>query len=294
MSMRKCYPLFILILLVINFAEAKILVTLPELRSIAEEISGEEVEFILPPAVDPHTYALSSSDLEKIRGAELVLLANSNIIEFEKRIRDLNKNCLDFEDYNATILNFEGYGENYHAYWMYPENALKIAKKLAEKLTELRGKDYMQRYYEFEERVERAEVQAKSLLKENGYYVASDPHVAYILAQFVEVKAILFEEFTQIVDLRSLKVEKPCYIVLADYHRGTKVEEISKNFASENECKLAYTIIFSSLDYDATIIANAARISGAFEVEKPNYNIYLIASLALMAVVVVWLLWRKT
>lgn len=136
--MRPLLILLMLILAVQVVAANTIVVTIPDFKPIAEAIAGDDFEVVslIPPGSDPHSFTLSVEDVEKLGSADVIVLANSNFFDFEAKIAEEFGNVVDFDDYNATLLDFPGYPSNPHGYWMLPENAIRIAKAIKDRLEE--------------------------------------------------------------------------------------------------------------------------------------------------------------
>jgi len=128
-----------------NQKKITVVCSLEALAGIAQRIGGGyvEVDFIVPEGVDPHDYSLTPGDIEKASRADIIVLANSKFLSLEadlkETILELNasKIFLDFGDYGkygVTILSVPGIEKNYHGYWLYPDNAVAIAKAIKDSL----------------------------------------------------------------------------------------------------------------------------------------------------------------
>ncbi|MEM0302413.1 MAG: zinc ABC transporter substrate-binding protein [Archaeoglobaceae archaeon] len=304
--MRKTYTAFLMLLLFLGIGEGKIFVSIPDLEKIAEKISGEDVESILPSAIDPHFFSLSYSEIKKLETSDMVILANSQLIGFEAEIKKIcEEKCLDFEDYNATILEFPGVGHNLHAYWLLPENAVKIGFAIKNKLSELhpeRASQFTRNYEEFREAVERAQRNAEKIVsKVKDYdFVAMDPHSAYAISALALKVAFVFPEEIPPggMEIQKLSGLKNCVIVIADYQEGTKIGEIAEEIAKESGCGFTKVNVMSDLDFDVQLLANAVLLANpSFRDSEKNEILYilsLIAVLEAVALVVIWRSRRKT
>ncbi|MCS7129885.1 MAG: zinc ABC transporter substrate-binding protein [Archaeoglobaceae archaeon] len=304
--MRKTNTGLLILLLLICLGEAKIIVSIPELENLAERISGEEVESILPSAVDPHFFSLSYQDLRKVQNAKLVLLANSELIEFEAEIKKICGNkCLDFADYNATIFEFPGIGYNKHAYWLLPENILKIALAIKNKLVEIdpeKMEYYSANYREFERSLMNAKKDAEKLVKELKDFdlIAIDPHSAYAISALGLNVSIAFPEEISLsaMEIQNLKRFEKCIIVIPDYQEKTKVGEIAKQIAREVGCGIAKVKVVSELSFESQLISNAFSLSNPIyltsEYDYWKQILSLIVVLETIALVVLWRSRRKT
>ncbi|MEM1578919.1 MAG: metal ABC transporter substrate-binding protein [Archaeoglobaceae archaeon] len=299
MSLWKAYT-FVLILF-LSTVDARVIVSLPDFETIVERITGEDVDVLMPSSVDPHMFSISYQDIKKIENAQLVVLANSELISFEGEIKKICKKCIDFKDYNPTILNFPGFGENIHAYWLYPDNAIKIALKVKDVLSELNAEKaeiYNRNFENFVLSLEIAKRDSEKLVSgvKNLKFVAIDPHVAYAISALnLSVFSILFSEDIapnafRIEELR--KIAGDCVLVIGDYQLETKLGEIAEKTAQEYNCRIAEISVFSNLSYEAQLLKNAISISNSRVIEKKgeeiNYFLAFIAVIEAMIVVILW------
>ncbi len=298
--MRKAYT--VILILLISVADAKILVSIPELKGLAERISGEEVESLIGSQVDPHYASISYQDLKKIENAEVILLANSQLIEFESKVKQVcGGRCLDFEDYNATLQDFPGIGKNPHAYWLLPRNALNIAQVLKNRLAEMypeRAGEFEKNYQNFKKAIEFAEKDAEKIVsKVKDYsFVAMDPHAAYAVSALnLKVSLAFPEEVTPSVEeLSRVGQLRNCVLVLAEYQEGTKLEEIAKQIAREYKCGMATVRVVSDLNFETLLISNAVSLSNpSFAESENNWPLYLLSSIAIAEALGMVVLWRS-
>jgi len=298
--MRKAYT--VILILLISAADARILVSIPELEGIAERISGEDAESLIGSQVDPHYASISYQELKKIEDAEVVLLANSKLIEFESKIRQVcGEKCLDFEDYNATLQEFPGIGENPHAYWLLPKNALNIALALKNRLAEIhpeRAGEFEKNYRNFKKAIELAEKDARKIVSDVKDYsfVAMDPHAAYAISALgLKVSLAFPEEVTPSAEeLKGIDRLRNCVLVIAEYQEGTKVEEIAKQIAKESKCGIAKVKVVSNLNFETMLIANAVSLANPLFSESENeWLLYLLSLVVLVESVALVVLWQS-
>ncbi len=261
----------------IGVANATIIVTIPDFKPIVKAVVGDKdnVVSLLPPGSDPHEFSLSGKDLEMLKNAKLIVLADSNLFGFEKKISENFKNTIDFSDYNVKLEDFPGYKENPHGYWLKPENALAIANAVKLRLEKIypQYKDYFERNYEiFAERVKNAEKEAKKIAGDlkGKKFVAMVPGVCYIASSLdIKVAYVLMTEGSGFVsgkELREIKDELKRGeiegILVPEFMKGTKGGEIAETLSKETGCRIAW-VKFSSGDvsYDTMLISNAARIA---------------------------------
>ncbi|OYT33832.1 hypothetical protein B6U96_14525 [Archaeoglobales archaeon ex4484_92] len=290
----------ILLLLAIQPSCAYVVVTISDLKPIVSAVCGEKIEVysLLKPNVDPHRFSLGWKEVELLKGADLIVLVNSDLLSFEGKIREQYKNVLDFEDYGIELEDFPGYPSNPHGYWLKPENAIKIAYNVKERLSEIYPKyseEFDINFKKFKKRVERAEEEALIIARDlrGRKFVAMVPGVCYIASSLkVKVAYVLLSEgsgFVSASELREVKekLENGEYvgIIVPEFMRNAKGGEIAEQIARDTGCKIAY-VRFSSgdLDFDAILLSNAARMVSAIRVkgESSNTMVYILSVLCLV------------
>jgi len=144
-------------------------VSTESLASIVRDIvNGKcEVFIILPEGAEPHTYQLKPEDIEKTKNADLLVFTGHFIFEEKiietlkgvKPILTLNLATNTYGGYKVEIFTMpwgSSYEKNYHAYWLYPKNAITIAKALVDSLVRVDPENkefYKYRLMEFQKRV---------------------------------------------------------------------------------------------------------------------------------------------
>ncbi|RLF52212.1 MAG: hypothetical protein DRN11_01490 [Thermoplasmata archaeon] len=300
--------LFLAMIFLIPLASAKlnVAVSIADFEAIAKEIGGDEINItvILPAGSDPHSFSLDKKKLDALNKADLIILANSNLLSYEKKIKEnFDKEFLDFENYekyNVTLLDFNGFKNNPHGYWLYINNSIAIAKAIAYKLAELipEKEDYfMQNLGEFEKEVRYAHAIIINISKEKGLYgkkfVAAVPGVCYI-AENVGMKAdeILLSEASALPNAEKLgeierKLENKEYmaIILPEFMKDSKAGEIAKQIASDTNCSIVYVKFGVGGDsYISIFYYNAIQLLSLQPYSKSTHNSYLIYLSTLLAV----------
>ncbi len=298
--MKSLIVPLILLIAVQTVAANTIVVTIPDFRPIAKAIAGDDFEVVslIPPGSDPHAFTLSVEDVEKLRGADLIVLANSKFFDFEAKIAKEFSNVVDFDDYNPKLLDFPGYPSNLHGYWMLPENAVKIAKAIKDRLAEKypNNRDYFEKNYEiFVDRVEEALKESRQIAseEEGKEYVAMVPGVCYTASSLgIKIGAVVISEGAGIASgkelqeiKRGLESGKYSGIILPEFMKGSRGEEIAKELVEGSNAKIAW-VKFSVGDtaYDVLVISNAARIAyAAGECEGGSrVLVYLLSAVAVL------------
>ncbi len=310
--MRKIIVIVFLLAAIQTVSAGTIVVTISDFKPIVEAVAGEDFEVIalLPQGSDPHEFSLSVDDLDKLRKADLIVLANSHFFEFEAKISREFSNLVDFDDYGVKLYDFPGYPSNLHGYWMLPENGIRIARAVMEKLAEKypEKKEQFERNYEiFVSRVKEAVKEAGRIAAdERGKrYVAMVPGVCYIAKSLnITVSAIVISEGSGIASTKELleikrKLENGEYagVIAPEFMKYGKGGELAKELLKGTEAKMAW-VKFSQGDsaYDTMIISNAARIaysSGSCE-RSDHALLYILATLCVLeAILIVYLRVRE-
>jgi ABC-type Zn uptake system ZnuABC Zn-binding protein ZnuA len=281
-------------------ATETVLVTVSDFKPIVEAVVGDKLSVmeILPPGSDPHHFSLSKEDVGKIQGAKLIILANSEIIEFEKKIKEEHDNVLDFQDYNVSLEDFPGYPRNPHGYWLKPENGIKIAKAVRDRLLDIypQYEDHFETNYKsFVKRVLESEREAKKMVSElrGEKFVAAIPGVCYIASSLdLEIGAVLLSEGSGFLSGQELQKVKSkllsgeyAGIIVPEFMKESKVGEVARQLAEDTNSRVIY-VRFSMGDvgYETALISNAARIAYTEDkiVYKTSPYIYALAVICLI------------
>jgi len=293
----------------------KVVSTLELYASIAEYIGNGfiDTDYILPEGADPHDYSLTPGDIEKIESADLLMLANSDFFTLEKNmLSHYSGTILDFDDYsryNLTIISLAGLGKNYHGYWIYPDNALAIAKAVHDKLV-LLDPAHRDIYDSNLERFIDAIYRLKSLL----YRVALDsniygvgtviavPGAAYLAVAFgLKIEASLLKGPGSFVNSSELnQIYQKAHdgliklILCPESLRNGKPGEISRQLSRDTGLPVIYVRVFSMYglkDYFALMTYNAGALSNAEKVSskasKEDFFIWYLISIGILFSIVI-------
>ncbi len=303
-------------------AKIKIAVSMPDFAPIAREIGGDyvEVDYILPPGMDPHSFSLTKEKMDEIREANLIIFANSNFLSYEKKIKEVygSKEYLDFPDYEkegATLLSFDGFEENPHGYWLYYDNSMAIAKAMAIKLSEMTGNEayFMERFNEFKEKMESAR---NCTIKESiiaGVYgkkvVAAVPGVCYIASNYgIDADEILLSEGSASVSIeernrieKALRSKEYIGIVVPKFMKYAKAGEIAEDIARETKSRVIYVkfAMGGNESYESMFYYNFMQFISPVEIKEKKYNgelIILCLALVMFAAFeggIIYVLWRR-
>ncbi|MET1125141.1 MAG: zinc ABC transporter substrate-binding protein [Archaeoglobaceae archaeon] len=263
----------IILLLLIQPATAYVVVTIPDLESVASAVCGCEV-FSLSVA-DPHSYSLSASDYELLQNAELIVLANSRLLGFERKIKEEFENVLDVEDYGIEFEDCAGYEDNPHGYWMRPENVIAIARAIKNELSRLhpeRAAEYEENFESFRSLVEKASEAAREIAGIEGKkFVALVPAMCYVVSSLGgEVESVLFSEAATLSTpeleevKRMLKSGEVAAIVAPEFARNMRGGSLAESLAAETGSEVVYVEFSTEKDYVVKLLENAAE----FEVKR--------------------------
>lgn len=237
--------------------EGTIVVSFPYLSEIVKKISGDEWEVspLVPPGVDPHDYALSVKDIDKLRASDVIVITNHT--SFERRIIELVESgtirpgrLIVAEEIEGMrfLVNPDTDAHNPHVICYDPDNLLRLAKEVKEALTALdppRSDLYNSRYVNLTEQVLSLKQKYDNYL--NVKAVASTPLVQYAVHWVgVDIRAFLIPEHD--VQLSPVKIrevyglidrgEVEAVVVRAQYLNGrwepaTQYDELLSKIATE-------------------------------------------------------------
>ena len=270
-----------------------VLCTLEAFSGIVKHVGGDlvNVSYLLPEGASPHEYSLSPEDIKKAQSADLIVLVNSKFLSIESELKESlsDKLFLDFEDYeeyNITLLPAPGIEKNYHGYWLYPENAVAIARAVCEALTELMPeyKEIFGRNLDsFVEKVFSLKERMIQVSKDKGLYgggvLLAVPAVAYVAYSFgMEPKETVLKAPGSFISPSELaEVEEEIdrgEIILGlcpDSFRDSKPGEIMEEISKTTGLVIAYVRIFSLCglnDYLTLMSYNIGVISSVSKEES--------------------------
>ncbi|MET1160572.1 MAG: zinc ABC transporter substrate-binding protein [Thermoprotei archaeon] len=161
----------------------------------------DKIDYIAPPGVDPHTYTLKPSDIEKLRRVDIVI--STGHTPFEYRIRELRERGV----FNAILIeiphipgivlkeNPVTHTINYHMPIYDPYNYIAFIEHIAKELSHINpscSTVYMERASSVVERVQ-------SIIKEtphiNATAIADHPFVQYAIEWIgIEIVYLIAQE----------------------------------------------------------------------------------------------------
>lgn len=140
------YACVSLLLLPDAHAETRILASIKPLALIAQEVAGPDipVDTLLPVAASPHDYPLKMSDHRRLREASLILWIGAELESFlarplmnlpaERSISSYQLSGIQWPQTGAD--EHDHHGRDPHL-WLNPQNAVVIARALAQRLGEM-------------------------------------------------------------------------------------------------------------------------------------------------------------
>jgi len=236
-----------------------VVVSVSDFIPLVKAVGGSfvEVNSILPPGSDPHSFYITQDTVKQIENADVIVLANSRLLSYEANIKENypEKRYLDFDDYNVTLDSFPGYGANPHGYWLKFENALAIAEKIRDGLSELRPSEreyFNSSFARLELEVTGAREDIRRISEERGIYgmkvVAAVPGVCYVVQNAgMEVGAVLMAEGSGFASGKEIgniedKLKNGGYggIVVPEFMKGAKAGEIANQIAGDTGAEVVY------------------------------------------------------
>ncbi len=295
--------------------------TNPDFLPIVKEIGGDNINVtsILPPGSDPHSFSLSKSDVDRLKNADLIILTNSELFSFEKKIKDeYSGKVLDFKDYaaeGAKLDSFPGFSHNPHGYWLKIENAISIARAIEKRLSELspdNRENFSNNLALFTAKMlELKKISAKIIKKQNTSCVAVIPGVTYIIENFgLEVGAVLLgeglgfasgKEYAEIQE--KLRTSEYACIVVPESMKKSKAGEIAEQLSRDSGKPVIYVkfvVGSEEMDFSEIQIYNLMAFAESLDkLESENkgfgFDQWLLLMLILMIAieaVVIFVLWR--
>jgi len=291
-----------------------VICTNPDFVPIVKEIGGEEVNVasLLPPGSDPHSFALSKSDMDRLKASDLIILTNSELFSFEKKIKaEYPEKILDFEDYSregAGLDDFPGFRNNPHGYWLKIENSIAIAKAIEKRLSMLNPEksEYFNNSLELFEGKLRV-LKGASLDENEKSCVAIIPGVAYIIENAgLRVGAILLgeglgcasgKEYAEIQEKLS-SGEYSC-IVVPESMKKSKAGEIAEQLSRDSGVPVVYVKFVvggNEIEYSQLQLYNLlafAKVSTPIKCSPESQELlYILILMVVVEAGVILVLWR--
>jgi ABC-type Zn uptake system ZnuABC Zn-binding protein ZnuA len=284
-------------------------VSISDFIPIVSDIGQDHVQItgIMPAGSDPHGFAMTQAKMEEISGADIIVLASSNLLSFEENIKTNypDKVYLDFPDYElegATLDDFPGYPDNEHGYWLKANNSISIAGAFEKGLATFdpqNQEEYENNLDSFISRVETAMSVMERLSEDHGLkdkgVVATVPGVNYIIQNMgMNVEFVLLTEGSGFASGQALlEIEasltkgESIAIVCPESMRNAKAGEVSEQISEDTGAPVIYVRFLSSENEESYIYQlyyNAAQFTSMGEREASGDSL---SSLYLIAIVLV-------
>ena len=280
--------------------EIMIVVTIPQLINVVQEIGGSRVnvEVLVPPGIDPHTYELGGREIKLLEKCRVIVMTGPKHLYLEDRIKDLlkegviNAEVIDYEDYIAEGLELKyipGFNRlNPHGYFLSYKGVVAIAKSLVKVLENIDPDNkvyYESRLSEFLNKLNTYFGYAKEMLnrvtKKDGKIVAASfsPVPQYLLEDLgIELRYVLVLDPHQELDPRSIEElinmvtnNEIDIFILTDFdivHEGSKLIKVL------SDMNIPYVIIPTLTINDTSVLAisTASGITAILSSTQPRAN----------------------
>jgi len=290
--MRKMALILIIFLispLSFTLAQEKPLViaSIAPIGEIVREAFGEsvQVEYLVPPGVDPHQYQLTPEQIEKIQKADVIVTIGH--LPAEEKIGELEKEGIlkgevlgieDYQRYGFRYLPERWYNNKYnpHGIWLDPYNALAIAEATKEALkTRYSGQNIFEAQYSlFKAKVETIILTYQKMNLSEKQAIIELPSQQYAL-EWMGIEVIASIKPEEEIPAKSvdelLEMVKTVDVIVysADSPESLKnaVLELSRKTGVPT---IGISTIWSEKEYTEVLIQNSANIVSAFRTYVPQ------------------------
>ena len=304
--------LFMIIFLIpsVSAGNPLVVASTAPLAEIIKEAFGNSVnvEYLIPPSVDPHQYQLTPDQVEFIKKADVIVTSNGHL-PVERKIKELREEdtihaevllAEDYAKYGFRFLPERWYDNkrNPHGIWLDPYNALAISEATKNALIArypANREIYENSYNEFKAKVLGIVEAYKALVPKNVTVVVEFPSQQYAL-EWLGVKVVASIKPEEEIPAKSvdemLEIAKSVDFIAY----SSKTPETLKNAAVELSKKTGkplaeITTIWTDKPYTEILIENSKAIIDALNqktiviqqntnVEVENINVtYIILAL---------------
>ncbi len=266
------------------FPQLKISTTIYPFKSILQEITGKraEINVILPPSADPHTFELTTSDYKKILNSKVIFFGSENLDEWITKVESVKKIELiklvpqKFLK-NIIAANNKDYGTDPH-FWTDPLTVKAMIPNLVEELINLdpQGKEiYKKNADSFSEKLINLDKKISSELAvvKNINVILSHPFFNYFLSRY-EINVVGIVEISpgyqstpkDIKRLLDISEEKKVQVIFKLINHP---EQITKVFAETSGIKTVELDPFGGVERRMTYVQiinyNAKKILNALK-----------------------------
>jgi ABC-type Zn uptake system ZnuABC Zn-binding protein ZnuA len=300
----------------------RVAVSLSDVEHIVRAVSGEEANTysIMPPGADPHGFSLSIHDVQRLSEADVVILANPELLHFEEHLLEsLNgKRVISWTDYathGAQLLSLPNGGPNAHGFWLGHVNAKAMALAYRAVFIDM-GADsaaISANTNSFLDELRRVREAERELVENAGLdgttLIPAVPGVSYSIANLgFDVGAPLLQEGAGGIDgarmlesVRKLSSGAVLGIVCPESMRDSKPGVISEQLSDDTNSRVMYvrflgnesaSYVESAL-YNAEVIVSALTNSEIETHEPLKYKSNFILPIAALLVLMALLAWRR-
>jgi len=299
-----------------------ITVSMPSIGWIVNDVGGNFIKiiYIVPVGGEPHIFQLTPEKLTSLKDTDLFVFTGN--LDFEKRIMEeypdkeylyLDWASVSFGGYDIKLLslpNTSGY--NPHGYWMYPDNALAIAKAVVDKLIKIDPQHenyYRLRLEIFREYVARIDSEfmkiAQQYKLDKADVVISSPEIQYIISLLnVSIVGVLARGHGSGVSgielsmaTEALKKSEFPLVIVSETFEYLNLRGPVEQIAGEAGAKVVHLKFYSSVgdSYLALMMYNIGVLSSSlsnyprfsFQASPEIITIFLVLTLALTSIVIV-------
>jgi len=244
-----------------------------------------QVEYLVPPGVDPHQYQLTPEQIEKIQKADVIVTIGH--LPVEEKIEELEKEGIlkgkvlgieDYQRYGFRYLPERWYNNKYnpHGIWLDPYNALAIAEATKEALkTHYSGQNIFEAQYSlFKAKVETIILTYQKMNLSEKQAIIELPSQQYAL-EWMGIEVIASIKPEEEIPAKSvdelLEMVKTVDVIVysADSPESLKnaVLELSRKTGVPT---IGISTIWSEKEYTEVLIQNSANIVSAFRTYVPQ------------------------
>jgi len=264
-----------------------VITSIAPIAEIVREAFGEsvQVEYLVPPGVDPHQYQLTPEQIEKIQKADVIVTIGH--LPAEEKIGELEKEGIlkgevlgieDYQRYGFRYLPERWYNNKYnpHGIWLDPYNALAIAEATKEALkTHYSGQNIFEAQYSlFKAKVETIILTYQKMNLSEKQAIIELPSQQYAL-EWMGIEVIASIKPEEEIPAKSvdelLEMVKTVDVIVysADSPESLKnaVLELSRKTGVPT---IGISTIWSEKEYTEVLIQNSANIVSAFRTYVPQ------------------------
>ena len=266
------------------FPQLKISTTIYPFKSILQELTGKraEINVILPPSADPHTFELTTSDYKKISNSKVIFFGSENLDEWITKVEGVKKIELIKlvpQKFLKNIIgaNNKDYGTDPH-FWTDPLTVKALIPNLVKELIKLdpEGKEiYKKNADSFSEQLTNLDKKLSSELAafKNKNVILSHPFYCYFLNRYginvvgiVEISPGYQSTPKDIKNLLDISKEKNVNVI---FKLANHPEQTTKVFAETSGIKTVEIDPFGGVEgrmtYVQIINYNAKKILNALK-----------------------------